>query len=155
MVRGIREEIRQAKPFPNPGSEAMVSLQRTAFCLQWRLIELLKPYGISPTQYNALRILRGAGEGGHACSEIGERMLNRDPDITRLLDRMVKHGLVRRGRDKHDRRVITAKITDAGLALLKELEQPLEDFNQRLTGRLGSRRLKEFLRTLDLIREKI
>ena len=152
---GIREEIRQTKPFPDPGSEAMVSLQRTAGCLQWRLTELLKPYGISPTQYNALRILRGAGESGHACSDIAERMLNRDPDITRLLDRMVKRGLVRRGRDKNDRRVITAKITNAGLALLKELDRPLEDFNHRLTGRLGPRKLKEFLRTLDLIRERI
>lgn len=152
---GIREEIRQTKPFPDPGSEAMVSLQRTAGCLQWRLTELLKPYGISPTQYNALRILRGAGESGHACSDIAERMLNRDPDITRLLDRMVKRGLVRRGRDKNDRRVITAKITNAGLALLKELDRPLEDFNHRLTGRLGSRKLKEFLRTLDLIRGRI
>jgi DNA-binding MarR family transcriptional regulator len=155
VVSGIREEIRQGKPFPNLGSEAMVSLQRTASDLQWRLTEFLKPYGISPTQYNALRILRGAGDDGLGCTDISERMLNRDPDVTRLLDRLVKRGLVRRGRDKRDRRIITAKITDAGLTLLKELDGPLEDLNQKITGQLGRQRLQEFLRTLDLIREKI
>ena len=155
MVPGIRAEIRQSKPFPNLGSEAIVALQRTASDLQWRLTEFLKPYGISPTQYNALRILRGAGDEGLACNEIGERMLNRDPDITRLLDRLVKSGLARRGRCKTDRRVITARITDNGLALLKSLDAPLEDLNQKITGQLGRQRLQEFLRTLDLIRERV
>ena len=151
----IRDEIRQSKPFPNLGSEALVALQRTVSNLQWRLAEFLKPYGISPTQYNALRILRGAGEEGRTCGEIGERMLNRDPDITRLLDRLVKSGLARRGRDKNDRRVITAKITDAGLALLKELDGPLEELNQKITGHLSRQKLQEFLRTLDSLRERI
>jgi len=155
VVPGIRDEIRQTKPFPNLGSEAMVSLQRTASNLQWRLAEFLKPYGISPTQYNALRILRGAGEDGLACNEIADRMLNRDPDVTRLLDRLVQSGLARRGRDKSDRRVITARITDAGLALLKELDGPLEELNQKITGHLGRQRLQEFLRTLDSLRERI
>jgi len=133
----------------------MVALQRTASNLQWRLTEFLKPYGISPTQYNALRILRGAAEDGLACSEIAERMLNRDPDITRLLDRLVKRGLARRGRDKRDRRVITTRITDAGLGLLTEIDGPIELLNQKITGQLGRQRLQEFLRTLDLIRENI
>jgi len=133
----------------------MVSLQRTASNLQWRLAEFLHPYGISPTQYNALRILRGAGEDGLACNEIADRMLNRDPDVTRLLDRLVKSGWARRGRDQSDRRVITARITDAGLALLKELDGPLEELNQKITGHLGRHRLQEFLRTLDSLRERI
>ena len=155
MAPGIRDEIRQSKPFPNLGSEALVSLQRTTSNLQWRLGEFLKPYGISPTQYNALRILRGSGDEGLGCSEIADRMLNRDPDITRLLDRLVKSGLARRGRDKRDRRIITAKITDGGLSLLEQLDGPLEELNQKITAHLSRPKLQEFLHTLDSLRERI
>jgi len=155
VAPGIRDEIRQSKPFPNLGSEALVSLQRTTSNLQWRLGEFLKPYGISPTQYNALRILRGSGDEGLGCSEIADRMLNRDPDITRLLDRLVKSGLARRGRDKRDRRIITAKITDGGLSLLEQLDGPLEELNQKITGHLSRPKLQEFLHTLDSLRERI
>ena len=77
-----------------------MALQRTADQLQWRLSDMLKPHGLSPTQYNALRILRGAGDEGRACSEIAERMINRDPDITRLVDRLERRGLVARSRER-------------------------------------------------------
>ena len=96
----------------------LVALQRTADRLHWRLSEMLKPHGLSPTQYNALRILRGAGDEGRSCSEIAERMINRDPDITRLVDRLERRGLVARSREGRDRRVITTRITPAGLELL-------------------------------------
>ena len=86
--KGIQSEIQQTKPFTSLEDEALVTLQRTADRLHWRLSEMLKPHGLSPTQYNALRILRGAGDQGRACSEIAERMINRDPDITRLVDRL-------------------------------------------------------------------
>ena len=94
MGKGIQAEIQQTKPFTSLEDEALVALQRTADRLHWRLSEMLKPHGLSPTQYNALRILRGAGDQGRACSEIAERMINRDPDITRLVDRLERRGLV-------------------------------------------------------------
>src|SRR5713226_6186305 len=118
MARGIQAEIKQSKPFTSLEEEAFVALMRTADQLAWRGAEMLKQHGLSPTQYNALRILRGAGAKGLACSEIGERMINRDPDITRLVDRLERRGLVQRSRDKRDRRVITTRITGAGLELL-------------------------------------
>ena len=92
--KGIQAEIQQTKPFTSLEDEALVALQRTADRLHWRLSEMLKAHGLSPTQYNALRILRGAGDQGRACSEIAERMINRDPDITRLVDRLERRGLV-------------------------------------------------------------
>ncbi len=154
MGKGIQAEIKQTKPFSSLEEEALIALQRTADQLQWQLAEMLKPYGISPTQYNALRILRGAGAHGRACSEIGERMINRDPDITRLLDRLERRGLVQRSREKQDRRVITTRITEAGLGLLKTLDRPLEQYNQGMLGHLRERDLKSLIHLLETARQK-
>src|SRR5262244_2805452 len=111
MPGGIREEIKQSQPFQSLEEETLVVLQRTADQLQWCLYEMLKPHRISPTQYNALRILRGAKDHGRTCNEIAERMINHDPDITRLVDRLERRGLVRRSREPKDRRVIKTHIT--------------------------------------------
>src|ERR1700675_4821509 len=92
MAKGIQSEIQQSKPFKNLEDEALIALQRTADRLKWRLSDVLKEHGLSPTQYNALRILRGAKDEGLPCSEVGERMINRDPDITRLMDRLERRG---------------------------------------------------------------
>lgn len=154
MASGIREEIRQAKPFRSKRAEAFLSLQRTADRLQGQLAEMLKPHGISPTQYNALRILRGAGAEGLPCGEIGERMINRDPDITRLLDRLQREGLVSRSRGREDRRVMRARISSAGLALLKKLDRPVETFHRKTLGHMGERELGAMIRLLDAAREK-
>ena len=153
MANGIQAEIKQSKPFGSLQEEAFLALQRTADQLQGRVAEMLKPYGLSPTQYNALRILRGAGDSGLACSEIGERMINRDPDITRLLDRLQRRGLVRRARDRQDRRVIMAHITAAGSKLLKDLDRPVEEFQQRLLGGLRQQQLKDLVRLLCAARQ--
>src|ERR1700687_5078261 len=122
MAKGIQAEIQQTKPFSTLEDEALVSLQRTADRLQGRLGDMLKPHGLSPTQYNALRILRGAGDEGRSCSEIAERMINRDPDITRLVDRLERRGLVARSRAGRDRRGVKTRITPAGLELLRGLD---------------------------------
>ncbi|MBZ5719512.1 MAG: MarR family transcriptional regulator [Acidobacteriia bacterium] len=153
MGKGIQAELKQSKPFPSLAEEAFVALQRTADQLAGRGADVLKPYGLSPTQYNALRILRGAGEAGLACSEIGERMINRDPDITRLIDRMERRGLVQRSREEKDRRVITTRITPAGLELLEKLDRPMHEFHLQLLGRLGERQLRSLLRLLEAARE--
>ena len=154
MSKGIQAEIQQTKPFTSLEDEALVALQRTADRLQWRLSEMLKAHGLSPTQYNALRILRGAGDQGRACSEIAERMINRDPDITRLVDRLERRGLAVRSREGQDRRVITTRITPAGLELLQALDVPVEDFNREMLGPLGEQRLQTLIRLLEIITEQ-
>jgi DNA-binding MarR family transcriptional regulator len=122
--------------------------------LQGRVAEWLKSWGLSPTQYNALRILRGAGELGLSCSEIAERMINRDPDITRLLDRLEKRGLTRRSRDSRDRRIINAHITQEGLQLLKKIDGPVKEFQKSLLGHVGDRKLRALLGVLCAVRNK-
>jgi DNA-binding MarR family transcriptional regulator len=153
MARGIQAEIKQTKPFSSLEEEAFLALMRTADQLAWRGAEMLKQHRLSPTQYNALRILRGAGAKGLACSEIGERMINRDPDITRLVDRLERRGLVRRSREQKDRRVITTCITPAGLEALKALDRPIEEFHRHLLGHLGESRLHSLIRLLEAARK--
>lgn len=136
-----------------PGLEerAFVSLQRAADRLAGKLAEWLKPHGLSPTQYNALRILRGAGTEGLRCSDVGARMINRDPDITRLVDRLEKRGLVTRRRGTKDRRVVRASITPAGLELLKGLDRPVSEFVRGMVGHLGPHRLQELIQLLERV----
>jgi DNA-binding MarR family transcriptional regulator len=137
------------KPFATPEQAAFVTLLRTAEQFQARNAEFLKGYDLSSTQYNALRILRGAGKSGLPCSEVGERMINKDPDITRLLDRLEKRGFVTRNRDENDRRVIRARITNAGLETLRRLDRPIEQFLSRMLGSLGQKRLLDLVQLLE------
>jgi len=152
MHPGIQAEIKQTKPFGSLEEEAFLALQRTADQLNWRVAEMLKPYGLSPTQYNALRILRGAGPDGIPCSDIAERMITRDPDITRLLDRLQKRGLVERSRGKQDRRVIYGKITAAGLNLLREMDSPLRKFGREILRHVSQANLKLLIDLLEQVR---
>jgi DNA-binding MarR family transcriptional regulator len=154
VAKSIQAEIQQAKPFRSAEEEALVALQRTADRLQWRLSEMLKPHGLSPTQYNALRILRGAGDEGRTCSEIAERMINRDPDITRLVDRLERRGWVVRKRGGRDRRVIQTCISPKGRELVDSLDGPVEDLNRKMLGHLGEPQLRSFIKLLDSAREK-
>jgi DNA-binding MarR family transcriptional regulator len=154
VVKGIHAEIQQTKPVSSLEDEALIALQRTADRLQWRLGEMLKAHGLSPTQYNALRILRGAKDEGRACSEIAERMINRDPDITRLVDRLERRGLVARSREGRDRRVITTRITLAGLELLASLDRPVEEFNRKMLSPLGEAQLRTLIRLLETARDQ-
>ena len=129
---------------------AFIAVMRAAEALQWSVTELLKKYGLSPTQYNALRILRGAGSDGLACSKISDRMINRDPDITRLLNRLQRMGLIQRGHDNSDKRVILASITRDGLELLRKVDQPLDLLHRKRLEHLGPRRLKSLIGMLKL-----
>src|SRR6266566_7863061 len=130
MPRGLQAELKQKIPFASREAEAYLSLLRTADALQTQVEARLKEFGLTGTQYNALRILRGAGPEGLACREIGERMITRDPDITRLLDRLEARGLLTRTRDQKDRRVITARITSEGRRLLEALDQPIAEIDR-------------------------
>ena len=148
----LRDEIKQTKPFTGLEEEAFLNLQRTAEYLNWKLAEVLGPRELSPTQYNALRILRGAGKSGLTCGEIGERMVTRDSDITRLLDRLEKRNLVIRTRDPKDRRVVITRITPKGLHVLAELDEPVKEFLKESMSRLGSRRLGELSASMEGLR---
>ena len=132
--------------------EALLNIHRTAGHLEAGMAELLKPAGLSAGQYNALRILRGAGKAGLACREIGRRMVTRDPDITRLLDRLEKRGLTARSRESADRRVITVRITAAGLRLLGKLDGAVARFVARQMGKLDSKRLRALIEALERVR---
>ena len=126
-----------------------ISLFRTADLLARNIEKLLKGSDISPTQYNVLRILRGSPEG-LTCSEIGQRMISRDPDITRLLDRLEKRTLVSRCRDTKDRRMVLTRISPQGLRLLGELDGPLSEIHRNQLGHLG----REGLHSLEGLLEK-
>lgn len=129
-------------------AEAYVNLLRTADALARPVAQVLERAGLSSPQYNVLRILRGAGAEGLACREIGARMIARDPDITRLLDRLEKRGLIRRARDRQDRRVIVTRITKEGLRILGELDGPVRATHQRQFGHMSRRKLGELIRLL-------
>ena len=103
--------------------------------------QLVKTAGLTAAQYNVLRILRGAGPVGLACREIGERMISRDPDITRLLDRMEKNGLITRERQSDDRRVVRTCVTPRGLQLLRVLDQPVRELHKKQFQHMSAKKL--------------
>jgi MarR family transcriptional regulator, organic hydroperoxide resistance regulator len=152
MPRGLQAELKQKTPFPSREQEAYLSLLRTTDALETQVETWLKEFGLTGTQYNALRILRGAGPEGLPCREIGERMITRDPDITRLLNRLEDRGFAERTRAKHDRRVIYGKITAAGLKLLREMDAPLEKFGREMLRHVRQEKLKQLIELLELVR---
>ena len=154
MTRRLQTENNQTKPFESLEEEAFLNLQRTADALIHGVEVTLKPMGLSPSQYNVLRILRGAGAEGLACGDVAARMVTRDPDITRLLDRLEARGLVLRARDRADRRVITVRITAEGLHRLQALDAPVAELLRRQLGHLGARRLRTLSELLQVAREQ-
>ncbi len=152
MVGRLQAEIKQKKRIQTVEQEAFLNLQRTADFLLRGVEAALKPAGLSHTQYNALRILRGAGSNGLSCREVADRMLTRDPDITRLLDRLETRRLVARSRERTDRRVITTRITRDGLEILKKLDKPILDVHQGQLRHLGDRQLRKLINLLELAR---
>jgi DNA-binding MarR family transcriptional regulator len=152
MTGQLQQELRQTRPFARPESEAVVGILRTAAVLDHAVNEALKPLGLTATQHNVLRILRGAGAGGLCGREVGERLIARVPDVSRLLDRMVETGLVARERDADDRRHVTARITDAGLALLDRVDPVIAEVEARYAGRLAPEALIGLIDALDAIR---
>ena len=122
MPGRLADEIKQTKPFANLRQEVYLNLIRTTDEMAREVEEVLKTVHLSQTQYNVLRILRGAGDLGLPCGEIANRMLTHDPDITRLVDRLERRGLVQRSRNLTDRRVVTVQITTSGLELITSLD---------------------------------
>ncbi len=154
MVGQLRHELQQTKPFESLSVEAFLNILRTASVLQHQMHQPLKVHGLSPEQYNVLRILRGAGQGGCSCGQIADRMITRDPDITRLLDRLGAQGLIARERDARDRRVVVARITREGLALIKRLNQPVKSAHDRLLGHLSDKQAAQLINLLEIARQR-
>ena len=152
MPSRLLDEIKQSKPFTSPAQEAYLSIERTSAVLGHAFAEFVKPFGITPTQFNVLRILRGAGEAGLCRHEIRDRLVAQVPDVTRLIDRLVEMGLVTRERDGEDRRLVTARITPAGLRLLAELDEPVREFDRRTLGHLTSEQVRSLVELLEIAR---
>lgn len=152
MPRTLRDDLRQTKPFKSLHEEAMLNVVRTAAAMTDAMEEFLKPHGITGTQYNVLRILRGAEPTGLCRNELRDRMVTRMPDVTRLLDRMEEAGLVVRSRDNEDRRQVSTKITAAGRRLVDELDAPVDELNRRRIGHLTATQLATLVELLTLAR---
>src|SRR5690606_2124794 len=149
MATTLRQEIRQTRPFGSPEQEAYLGVLRTAAELEHQTTELLRPHGITPTQYNALRSLRGAGREGLCRNEVRDRLVARVPDATRLLDRMEALGLIAREREEGDRRFVTARITAMGARLLEELDGPVMELHRRQLAPLEATEIQALIGLLD------
>jgi MarR family transcriptional regulator, organic hydroperoxide resistance regulator len=148
----VRQEIRQTRPFRSTAEEAAVGLLLTADLLIRRLAAVLEPAGITVQQYNVLRILRGSHPEPLPTLEIAERMIERTPGITRLLDRLEAKGLVARARGRDDRRCVYCRITARGLALTAELDEPVHAVDRAAFATLGRSRQRELVARLDEVR---
>lgn len=149
----VQQAIKQERAFRSRSEEAMIALLLTVESVRWPMQDLMTKHGeLTPQQYNVLRILRGAGPKGLPTLDIGERMIERTPGITRLLDRLEAKQLVERDRSNADRRQVICRITATGKALLKKLDRPVDALNEAAMGDLGTSELAELIRLLDKVR---
>ena len=147
--------LKQNRPFVSLEQEVYLSILRTASELSYAVDQFFRPFDITPSQYNVLRILRGAGTGGLCRNEISERMVTATPDMTRLLDRMEKSGWLTRERAVEDRRQVSTHITKSGMELLARLERPTGDFVTPLFAGAKISDLKTVLKVNDQIRTRL
>jgi DNA-binding MarR family transcriptional regulator len=129
--------------------KAFVAVVRAAEIMQRGVTELLKKAHLTTAQYNVLRVLRGAGDAGLACGEVGERLIRHDPDVTRLVDRLARRGLVVRTRERTDRRVVRTRITTGGLELLSSLDGPIDGLHEQQLGNMSESQLSELASLLE------
>lgn len=152
-MAALKQEIAQERPFASVEEEALLNVMRTSDCLHRVFQRRTRRWGITSTQYNVLRILRGAHPQGLTCSAIGDRMITAVPDITRLLSRMKALKLIRQQRDKHDRRVVWTQISAAGLNLLSKMDDEITRMPLEIIGHFKREELAEFIRLLELARK--
>jgi DNA-binding MarR family transcriptional regulator len=152
MSRRLRQELQQTKPFASLEEEAWLELQRTASVTGRWVVEALRPAGLTPSQFNVLRILRGARPEALSCARVSERMVEHDPDLTRLLDRLEAAGLVEKTRDADDRRVVKVAITKAGLALVEKATVAVQKRLQDGLASVPKSKLETLSDLLELVR---
>jgi DNA-binding MarR family transcriptional regulator len=153
-MTSLKLEIVQEPPFSSVEEEALLNLLRTSDCLDRAFHRKTRGWGVTSTQYNVLRILRGTQPHGLTCSAIGDRMITAEPDITRLLARLKALKYVRQRRDRHDRRVVWTQISESGLKLLAEMDPVIRKLPVDLLGHLDKTELTEFIRLLELARNR-
>lgn len=154
MPKTLREELRQGKPFKSLCEEALVSVARTEAVSREQFERVLEPHGLSATQYNVLRILRGAGVAGLCRREIGERLIARMPDVSRLLDRMEEAGFIRRVRSTEDRRLVNTTLTPQGRALVDELDPAVDTNLEEQFGHMTEAQLRMLIELLSIARAR-
>ena len=150
----LQAELRKKKPFDSLEQEVGLNLARTEDEMMQEFTKLFGQHGLSSSQYNVLRILRGSGGEGTPCQEIAAQMINHMPDITRLVDRLEEAGLVERQRTRADRRVVLVKITRKGTDVLTELDRPVLALHKKLLGHLSRAELTELNRLLVKVRQR-
>ena len=155
MPTTLREELKQRKPFTSLEEEALLSVVRTSAMLIDSFERMVKPHGITSTQYNVLRILRGAEPDGLCRNDLRDRMLTRMPDVTRLLDRMEESGLIDRARETSDRRMVMTRITAKGRRLLDELEDAVAREHERAFAALTKEQMRTLIAHLAAVRETL
>ncbi len=148
------ESGKSGRRIGSPEEAAFLELLRTTDMLSRGLVGVLKTEDVSPTQYNVLRILRGTPDG-LPCGEIASRMITRDPDVTRLLDRLEKRGLIARCRETRDRRTVMSRITKEGLGVLARLDEPVQSAHRKQLGHLGRERLRALAELLSIARRQV
>lgn len=154
MNGGLQKELKKKHPFDSAEEEAMLNLLRTSDQVQCQFGRLLREFGITPPQYNILRILRGEG-GPLPILEIASRMVTVVPGITGLIDRLEQGGFVERIRCERDRRVIYVNITDKARQLAKQLDEPVLEFNRQMTSRLTPAEIRDLSRLLEKVRQPL
>lgn len=153
-MTSLKQEIVQERPFASVEEEALLNVMRTSDTIQRAFHRKIRKWGITSTQYNVLRILRGAQPRGLTCAALGSRMITAEPDITRLLARLKALKLIRQHRDRNDRRVVWTQISEDGLELLKSMDPLIEQLPQEMLGHISQGELAEFIRLLELARQK-
>ena len=148
----LRDELKMTRPFRSVEEEAILSIARTAAVMEHAGAEALRPFDLTITQYNVLRILRGAAGEGLCRNEVGERLVTKVPDVTRLLDRMESAGLIVRHRGGEDRRFVSTRITEKGLKLLEKIDRELPAIHSRQLGHVSQKRLRELISILEDVR---
>lgn len=152
----IQEALKRSKPFRSPRHEALIAMLMTTERLRWPVQDLLSSRGeLTPQQYNVLRILRGAGNDGLPTLEVAERMIERAPGITRMIDRLERKEFVVRERATNDRRQVRCRITAKGRAMLRALDKPVLALDEELLSALTKAEAKELIRLLDKIRNSL
>jgi DNA-binding MarR family transcriptional regulator len=153
MPPSLQQELHKKHPFDTPEQEAYLNIIRTCHHLAAVEERFMRQYGLSGPKYNVLRILRGIGGEGAPCSVIRDHMITRVPDITRLIDRLERDGLVTRHRVERDRRVVLVRPTKLALDLLARMDEPLLELHRKQLGHMGREELAEMSRMLELARE--
>ena len=150
----LRQQLKKKGPFDSLEQEAMLSILRTSDLLENRLARLLREYDLTPSQYNAMRIMRGEGEP-MPCLEVAQRMIQVAPAITRVVDQLVGRGLITKQQSSEDRRVFLVELTASGTRLLKKLDEPIQSLHQSLLGHVSKSDLKMLNGILEIAREGI